>query len=140
MIHTIDKDSNTVMFTTETNLKFICQDVHLYGDGTIQYCAKFFHQLYTLHAYKNGQYVPCVFFLLPCKSKECYVSMFKHLLDSCARYNLSLNVSYIHFYFEVAVHDAAKEFCPDVSIKACQFHLSQAWYRKIKNLGLSLLQ
>jgi hypothetical protein len=71
-----------------------------------------------LHAYKNGQYVPCMFFLLPCKSKECYVSMFKHLLDSCARYNLSLNVSYIHFDFEVAVHDAAKEFWPDVSIKA----------------------
>jgi saccharopine dehydrogenase-like NADP-dependent oxidoreductase len=41
MIHTIDKDSNTVMFTTETNLKFICQDVHLYGDGTIQYCHGF---------------------------------------------------------------------------------------------------
>ena len=63
--------------------------------------------------------------------------MFKHLLDSCARYNLSLNVSYIHFDFEVAVHDAAKEFWPDVSIKACQFHLSQTWYRKIQNLGLS---
>lgn len=125
------------MFTTETNLKFICQDVHLFGDGTFQYCAKFFHQLYTLHAYKNGQYVPCVFFLLPSKSKECYVSMFKHLLDSCARYNLSLNVCYIHLDFEVAVHDAAKEFWPDVSIKAGQFHLSQAWYRKIQNLGLS---
>ena len=113
--------------------------MHLFGDGNFQYCAKYFHQLYTLHAKKkkNGQYVPSVFFLLPCKSKECYVSMFKHLLDSCARYNLSLNVSYIHFYFEVAVHDAAKEFCPDVSIKACQFHLSQAWYRKIQNLGLS---
>jgi hypothetical protein len=108
MIYTTVKNSNTIMFTTKTNLKFICQDVHLFGDGTFQYCAKFFHQLYTLHAYKNGQYVPCVFFLLPCKSKECYVSMFKHLLDSCARYNLSLNVSYIHFDFEVAVHDAAK--------------------------------
>jgi hypothetical protein len=70
MIHTTDKDSNTVMFTTETNLKFICQDVHLYGDGTFQYCAKFFHQLYTLHAYKNGQYVPCVFFLLPANQKN----------------------------------------------------------------------
>jgi hypothetical protein len=46
-------------------------------------------------------------------------------------------VSYIHFDFEVAVHDAAKEFWPDVSIKACQFYLSHAWYRKIQNLGLS---
>jgi hypothetical protein len=26
---------------------------------------------------------------------------------------------------------------PNVIIKACQFHLGQAWYRKIQNLGLS---
>jgi hypothetical protein len=57
---------------------YICQpDAEIFGDGTFKYCPRYFYQLYTLLGYKNGHYVPCVFFLLPSKSGECYTNMCK---------------------------------------------------------------
>ena len=130
--------TNIVMITTLTNLRFMCQpEVQLFADGTFKYCAKFFYQMYTIHAYKNEQYVHCAYFLLPCKSRECYIQMFQHLIDACTENELSLNPSCLHLDFEISVHEAAKHFCPNVSVKACQFHLSKAWYRKIQSLGLA---
>ncbi|KAF0713638.1 Uncharacterized protein FWK35_00027288 [Aphis craccivora] len=29
-----------------------------YVDGTFKYCTKFFHQLFSIHAYRNGVFVP----------------------------------------------------------------------------------
>ena len=50
-----------VIHIAETNLQFISQDVHLFGDGTFQFCPEFFYQLYSIYAYKNRQYLPCFF-------------------------------------------------------------------------------
>ena len=96
MIQVVDGESEIVMFSTETNLKLLGQDVHLFGDETFQFCPKFFYQLYTIHTYKNGQYIPCVYFLLPSKTKQCYQSMFRHLIDACAKFDVTLNISHFH--------------------------------------------
>jgi hypothetical protein len=78
MMHVNDPKTGIIMFTTEGNIEYICQpDVEIFGDGTFKYCPKYFYQLYTLLGYKNGRYVPCVFFLLPSKSGECYTNMFR---------------------------------------------------------------
>ena len=42
MIHIADAESEIVMFSTESNLRLMSQDVHLFGDGTFQFCPKFF--------------------------------------------------------------------------------------------------
>ena len=63
--------------------------------------------------------------------------MFCHLTEACANFDVTLNITYLHLDFEIAVHETAVARWPNVIIKACQFHLSQAWWRKIQNLGLS---
>jgi hypothetical protein len=78
----------------------------------------------------------CVF-PLPGKNKECYIEMFQYLLDICTQENLELNITHLNLDFEYAAHEAARHFWPDVTIKGCQFHLAQAWYRKIQSLGLT---
>ena len=60
MLHDVNPEDNIFMFTTESNLKFLCGDIPVFGDGTFTYCPRYFYQLYTLHGYKNGQYV-CIF-------------------------------------------------------------------------------
>ena len=104
MIYKNDIDTKIIKFTTESNLRFLCQDVHLFADGTFQYCPKYFYQLYTIHAFKNGQYhyVPCVFFLLPDKTEETYRNMFQHLVECCTDLQLILNISCLHLDFEHA--------------------------------------
>ena len=138
MVYVSISETEIVMLTTRSYLQFLCQnEVQIFGDGIFQYCAKFFYQLYTFHAFQNGQYVPCVFFLLPRKNKECYIAMFQCLLDICTQENLVLNIEYLNLDFEHAAHEAARHFWPDVTINGCHFHLAQAWYRKIQSLGLT---
>ena len=116
MVYVSSSETEIVMLTTKSNLQFLCQnDVPMFGDGTFQYCSKFFYQLYTLHAFRNGQYVPCVFFLLPRRNKECYIAMFQCLLDICTQENLILNIEYLNLDFEYAAYEAARHFWPDVN-------------------------
>jgi hypothetical protein len=49
-----DIDSNIIIFSCYTNLNFLCSVETWYMDGTFQYCAKYFYQLYTIHGYKSG--------------------------------------------------------------------------------------
>jgi hypothetical protein len=38
------------MFSTETNLKFLSEpDIHLFADGTFQYCPKFYSEINKLY-------------------------------------------------------------------------------------------
>jgi hypothetical protein len=38
--------------------------------------------------------------------------------------------------FELGAHIAAKELFPLIIIKACRFHIGQAWYRKISSIPI----
>jgi hypothetical protein len=87
MIYTNDIDTKIIMFTTESNQRFLCQDVHLFADGTFQYCPKYFYQLYTIHAFKNGQYVPCFFFFFRIKQRKLIAICFNILLNAVLIYS-----------------------------------------------------
>jgi hypothetical protein len=69
------------MMTVDQNTLAASKTASSFGDGTFKYCPRYFYQLYTLLGYKNGRYVPCVFFLLPSKSGECYTNMFRYLIE-----------------------------------------------------------
>ena len=43
----------------------------------------------------------------------------------------------IHADFELTMHTVLNDVFPVASLKCCRFHLGQAWYRKMQNLGLS---
>jgi len=64
-----------VCVTTEKNLTFMTSTSEFFADGTFNYVPKFFAQLDTINYFKNGFYVPVVYFLLPNKSKQIYADM-----------------------------------------------------------------
>lgn len=133
-----DKESGIVILGCEANLKFLCSEAdEVFADGTFKCCPKYFQQLYTIHGFRNGHYIPLVFCLLPAKSGDCYRKMFSLLVASCEKFNLRMNFTTFHVDFEERMLTVVKEFFPDVIIKACRFHLGQSWWRKIQNLGLS---
>jgi len=55
-----------------TNLNFLFSLASIYVDGTFEYCAKHFYQLFSFHGYKDNSYVPLVFSLLQDKQKSTY--------------------------------------------------------------------
>jgi hypothetical protein len=68
---------------------------------------------------------------------QCYIAMFQCLFDICTQENLLLSIEHLNLDFEYAAHEAGRHFWLDVTIKGCQFHLAQGWYRKIQSLRLT---
>jgi len=73
-----DENKNVIIFSCEKNLHFLSNVKNIYVNGTLKYSAIFFEQMFTIHGYKNGHYVPLVFCLLVDKSKHAsYEFVFK---------------------------------------------------------------
>ncbi|KAF0686992.1 Uncharacterized protein FWK35_00038294, partial [Aphis craccivora] len=132
-----DSNKNLVMFSCKKNLATLCTVKTIYVDGTFKYCPKFFLQLFTIHGLNNGYYIPLVFFLLNNKQTELYSSCFLALKNECTKLNLCLNPEIMYADFEKSIHMGAKNVWPNIITKGCRFHLGQAWWRKVQNLGLS---
>ena len=91
-----DLDTQIIMISCEENLTHLPSCSEAYADGTFKYAPKFFLQLYTIHAYKNGQNAPCVFVLVPDKKEKTYEDMFGHLINIYRERNLDLQFDAIH--------------------------------------------
>ena len=127
-----------VIFSSPTNLKFLCDDVsEIYADGTFKCYPKFFTQLYTIHGFKNGHYLQLVYCLLPNKSEQCYLTMIDLLKGCISEQGLSFQPEKINLDFEIAAHSAFRASFPNATLLCCRLHLGQAWYRNILKLGLS---
>jgi hypothetical protein len=60
-----DQESGIIIFSCTSNLRVLCTQVEeIFIDGTFKCCAKYFEQLYTVHGFRNGHYVPLIFALV----------------------------------------------------------------------------
>ena len=109
----------------------------MFYDGTFIFCPNLFCELYTIYRFRNGHFVPLVFALLSGKSDTVYRNMWNSLKVACTERNFNLQPKLIHVYFELTMHDVLNDVFPVLNLKCCRFHLGQAWYRKMQNLGLS---
>jgi hypothetical protein len=93
-------------------------------DGTFKYCPKYFLQLFTLHGYYNGHYIPLAFCLLKDKSTEtnakCPTTI---LLNKCNEINLKFQLEEIVIDFEKSIHNGVKIVWNGVKIIDCRFHM-----------------
>jgi hypothetical protein len=134
----IDHERNIVILGTKTGLEFLAECSTWYMDGTFQHCPKFFYQLFTVHGLQNGIYVPVVFTLLPSKSRSVYECVFERLKSiSLKILNKVLQPQLGFTDLEQAMYGAFRSSFPLSQSKFCRFHVSQAWFRKIAEMGLS---
>ena len=63
--------------------------------------------------------------------------MWNSLKAACTERNFNLQPKLIHVDFELTMHTVLNNVFPVASLKCCRFHLGQAWYCKMQNLGLS---
>jgi hypothetical protein len=135
---TNDVPSGLIIFSCSSNLEFLTNSAEeIFVDGTFRFCPKFVYQLYTIHGFRNGHFVPLVFALLSGKSDTVYRNMWNSLKAACTERNFNLQPKLIHVDFELTIHTVLNEVFPVANLKCCRFHLGQAWYRKMQNLGLS---
>lgn len=131
------ESDNIVIFSCETNLCTLSTISRIYLDGTFDYCTKYFLQLFTIHGYINGHYIPMLFCLLPNKTAITYKQLFRLIISACLRKNIVLHIREVVMDFEKAIHSAVSDVWPDIKVIGCRFHLTQSWFRKIQSYGLT---
>lgn len=132
-----DISNGIVMFSCDENIQFLSKLHTLYVDGTFNYCAKYFCQLFTIHGIHNDHYIPLVFFLLKDKNQITYKRAFIELKNYCLKFTQVFEPEMIFVDFEKAIHNAILEVWTKVKIMGCRFHLGQSWWRKIQTIGLT---
>lgn len=132
-----DPYNEIIIFGTVDILRYICSLKKIYMDGTFRCSTKFFLQMFIIHGIKNGNYIPLLFCLLPNKEQQTYEVLFRTIIRKCMEINEVLHPSSITVDFEKAIHLAINTIWIGVDIKGCRFHLTQNWWRKIQDLGLS---
>lgn len=137
MILINDHQHKIVVFGTVEALRFLCEMETIYMDGTFDYCVAHFAQLFTIHGVRNNNYVPLLFCLLPNKEASSYKKLFQLIVGKCWELTqLVFFANKVVVDFEAGIHVALKSTWPGIKIQGCLFHLTQAWYRKIQELGL----
>lgn len=105
-----DSEQEIFIFTTQKNLQILCESEEVYGDGTFDYAPKYFTQLYTLHAYKNGYSLPLVFVYLPKKDEASYNKMWTTLKNLCIDLvGQPLDIPVFVADFEKAAHNSVRQ-------------------------------
>ena len=65
-------DKKIVIFATDDNIRILVEAETVFVDGTFHTLPQFFYQIFTLHAFKNGQQFPLAYCILPDKSRDTY--------------------------------------------------------------------
>ena len=104
-------------------------------DGTFKIVPELFFQLYTVHALgPGGFFVPCLYALLPNKSREMYNRLFNQM--KTLRPNMMPRTIMIDF--ERATLQAVTDAFPTATVNGCFYHLQQNIIQKIQSEGLQV--
>lgn len=125
-------------FSTAENMEILCEASAIYMDGTFRVVPSLFLQLYTLHAFYRGQMMPLAYFLLADKSQATYARMFALLCSYATSRGLTpFQPPKFQLDYEIAAIAAIREAFPAALIKGCNFHFTQALWRKVQRVGLA---
>ena len=122
-------DPNRIIVLGHNDLLPSLEQDLLFGDGTFDCVPSIFYQLYAVHAQVGNNFPPCMYFLLPNKTRVTYdkmIEILQELVPGCNPKRWLLD-------FEKAVLDAVQAGFPNVDISGCFFHFNQSILRWISS-------
>ena len=69
---------------------------------------KFHLQIFTIHGYYKGRFVPLVFLLLPDKKTDTYATALRFVVKRCEYLGLKFQPKEVFLDFEEGIHKAAR--------------------------------
>ena len=96
-------------------------------DGTFSSAPALFEQIFVIRAHLGESAVSCVYAFLPGKSQEIYEEVLTAVLDKGDEFGLEFDPTATVTDFEQAIINAvANKLGPQVTTKACFYHLTQS--------------
>ncbi|XP_041372839.1 uncharacterized protein LOC121386108 [Gigantopelta aegis] len=126
-----------LIFSTDQQLQLLSRSKCWYADGTFKLVKEPFTQLFSVHSFIRredcAKQIPLVFCLMSGRRKKDYMAVLEAIIGMLPQ---APRVQRLVIDFESALWRAAASVIPDVQIKGCSFHWTQAVWRKIQDLGL----
>lgn len=129
-----------VIYAAEEQLRHLGQSDTWYMDGNFAMSPSVFKQLYVIRAPLGEHAVSCVYAFLPSKSQESYQEMLQAVVDKMEELQIFPDPRIVITDFELAaINTVSLVLGPQVTTQGCFYHLSQSTWRKIQELGLTVL-
>ncbi|XP_068237240.1 uncharacterized protein [Palaemon carinicauda] len=128
-----------IMLYSDNQLHLLQNARVWYVDGTYKLVREPFKQLYSIHAYvRSGECVKQVP-LLFCVMSGSRTVDYRALIQSIREEVQELKVEEVMADFEKTVWSAFRKELPDITMKGCCFHYTQAIWRKAQAVGMQKL-
>jgi hypothetical protein len=130
-------ENRMLVFYSPDNLQRLANAQTFFMDGTFYVAPHPCKQLYTIRVSFKDVTVTAVYAFLPNTCQDTYRELFQSIGDNCHASNLQLNVQTSITDFEDAILCAVTAvFGRHINHQGCFYHLTQASWRKIQQLGL----
>ena len=127
-----------LIFATEDGLRTLCRSREWFVDGTFSVAPRQFKQMFIVRVPLGQRAVTCIYGFLPKKSQSVYEEFFQAVVESCAQLGFDPDPATVLIDFEQAISNAIHGvISPHVHVRRCFYHLCQATWRKIQELGLT---
>ena len=120
------------MFATQQQLQLLCNAKVWYTDATFQVVKQPFAQLFSLHGDCTKQ-LPLLFISMSGRKTHDYKDVLRAVI---ALLPSEPRVKRVVIDFEPAMWKGFVSVMPEVKLKGCAFHWSQAVWRKVQEYGL----
>jgi hypothetical protein len=120
-----------LVFADAVQTRYLQTTEVVMSDGTFSIAGPF-AQLYTIHGIKRGWSHPCVYAFLPSKTRQCYdrlLGILKELIPN-------FRPRYWMTDLELAMSGAVATAFVDCETVYCYFHVTQALWRHLQQMGL----
>ena len=123
-----------LIFASNQAIQLLARSEDWFGDGTFKVCPGIFFQLYTIHARVNQRIIPCVYTLLPNKTRQTY----ERFIHEVSNRVLAVGNPPLTFLadFEIVAINAVTAVFPETKITCCFFHLTSNIWKRIQAFGL----
>ena len=130
-----EQDQRYIGFGSLDGLKMLGKASQWHLDGTFKASPRLYYQLLVIHAWLNGQMIPALFVLMPDKTERSYKLIIARLKEMTIQNRIHLNPTVIVSDFELAILNAVQFHFPNVQLKGCMFHFTQAIWKNIQLIG-----
>ncbi|KAL8613974.1 hypothetical protein ACOMHN_023209 [Nucella lapillus] len=133
-----DSPNRVTVFATRAALRLLSRANIWYMDGTFSMAPKIYGQIYVIRAELGNSAISCVYALICDKHQGVYEELFRAIVTKCQEEHLYPDPVTVSIDFEKAAIKAIHSvFGEHVRIRGCFYHLCQATWRKVQEVGLT---
>ncbi|KAL8570351.1 hypothetical protein ACOMHN_035769 [Nucella lapillus] len=133
-----DSPNQVTVFATRAALRLLSRANIWYMDGIFSMAPKIYGQIYVIRAELGNSAISCVYALICGKHHGVYEELFRAIVTKCQEEHLYPDPVTVSIDFEKAAIKAIHSvFGEHVRIRGCFYHLCQATWRKVQEVGLT---